>query len=215
MTHREIVLLILLSATVVWRVLWSVERSINPPEAPAPVVRVAPRAAHRSVALAMMQPARSAAARAPLSPFLWVRPPPRPLNPPPSPVAVPAPPPEPSPPLAVTLPPWLFAPPTPPPMPVAVVEASPEDTAFAAEEEADAVAAEENFAPEWAPPPPAEMIDRYRSLLDPFGAGAYGGWVSRGNYPYWMQSEGLNYMPDYLPHHHHDTGFEFRLTPRR
>lgn len=69
-------------------------------------------------------------------------------------------------------------------------------------------------AEEWPQPPGGYELERYGQVLDPFGLRAFG-WVPRIGFPYWIWSEGLVYMPDYPPHHHHDTDYGYRLTPPR
>ena len=223
MTRREVILLFALAVTLVWRVLWSVDRAINPVAEPEPL-----RWADRQIPLppsaeahAPRQPVNIHSHRAPLSPFLWVRSPPRPWAPPA--LAAPAPEPEPEPEWAaetpeIRLPGWLFEPPPLFRPPVQVADA---EEAFLDEEpewiEDEATAEEpvQEFLEPPAPPLQSEAMPHpYGPILDPFGV-ATNGWVPRVGYPFWIWSEGLNYMPGYLPHHHHDSWFEFSLRIRR
>ena len=223
MTRREVILLFALAVTLVWRVLWSVDRAINPVAEPEPL-----RRAGRQISLppsaeapAHRESVKIHSPQAPLSPFLWVRSPPRPWAPPV--LAAPAPEPEPDPEWAadtpeIRLPGWLFEPPPLFRPPVQVADA---EEAFLDEEpewiEDEATAEEpvQEFLEPPAPPLQGEpMLHPYGPILDPFGV-ATNGWVPRVGYPFWIWSEGLNYMPGYAPHHHHDSWFEFRLRIRR
>jgi hypothetical protein len=225
MTRREVILLFALAVTLVWRVLWSVDRAINPVTEPQPL-----RRAERKIPLppsaeapTPRQPVNTHSPRAPLSPFLWVRSPPRPWGPPA--VASPAPEPEPEPEWVaespeIRLPGWLFEPPPMPRPPVWVADA--EETYLDEEPEwiEDEGTAEEPVQEFVEPPAPQlqseVMLQPYGPILDSLGVAPYGVWMPRVGvgYPLWIWSEGLNYMPGYAPHHHHDSWFEFRLRIR-
>lgn len=226
MTRREVILLFTLSLTIVWRVLWNVDRAINPVSEPERVSR-ADREATAPTRVEAPAPIRSVITgtpRAPLSPFLWVRSAPRPWAPPAPAVPVPEPEPEwlanaPD----IRLPGWLFQPPPLPRQPLQVADADEVsfDQGFIDEEpewsgdEAYVEEPVEDFVQSAPPPLQSEaMLQRYGPILDPFGV-ATNGWVPRVGYPFWIWSEGLNYIPGYAPHHHHDSWFEFRLRVRR